>query len=187
MTESSGLSVSKALGRHYVRSNLSTDGGCADHQWTLLSVGPIEVRLKNFGWRKHALLRHDIHHLLTRFPCTVTGEFQIAAWEFAAGRFPHFLSTLFCLPLVGLGAVAIPRRSFRSYVLGRRSKTLYAIQSTQDLLASSVAELRNQCLPSSQPNATGGDLVAYLALVAISLALIALPILMLFYLYLNRG
>lgn len=64
---------------------------------------------------------------------------------------------------------------------------MYAIHSTQDLLASSVAELRDQCLPSSQPDATVGDLAAYLALVAISLALMALPILALLYLYLNRG
>ena len=187
MTEPADLSVSEALRRHYAGSNWLADGGCADHRWTLLRAGPVEVRLKNFRWRKQALLRHDIHHLLTRYPCTATGEFQIAAWEFAGGRFPHVLSTVFCLPLVGLGAVAIPKRSFRSYVLGRRSKTVYAIHSTQDLLASSVAELRDQCLPSSQPDATVGDLAAYLALVAISLALMALPILALLYLYLNRG
>ena len=187
MTDSSGLSVTEALRRHYASSSLSTDGGCANEHWALLRVGCIEVRVKNFAWRRRALLRHDLHHLVTGYPCTAEGEFQIATWEFAAGRFPSVVSTLFCLPLVGLGAVTIPMRSFRAYVLGRRSKTLYAIHSTDELLDSFVAELRLRCLPSIQPRATVFDIITYFGLVTMSTSLIALPILVLLVLYLNRG
>jgi len=187
LTDSAYLSITEALRRHYVSNNLSTDGDCENKRWALLSLGRVEVRVKNFDWRRRALMRHDLHHLITGYRCTAAGEFQIATWEFAAGRFPNVLSTLFCLPLVGVGAVAIPRRSFRSYVLGRRSRTLYAIYSDDELLASNVTELRLRCLPSIPPSATVVDIITYIALVALSMSLIALPILPLLFLYLQHG
>jgi hypothetical protein len=50
-------------------------------------------------WRRDAITRHDLHHILTGYSCTMTREMQMAAWEFAAGRYRHWAATLFCLPL----------------------------------------------------------------------------------------
>ena len=74
-----------------------------------LGIGRLGIQLPNFEWRKRAIDKHDAHHLLLGYPCTPTGEMQMAAWEFAAGRFPHPGATLFCLPLVAMGAVLVPR------------------------------------------------------------------------------
>jgi hypothetical protein len=100
----------------------------------------------------------------------------MAAWEFAAGRFPNLFSTLFCLPLVGLGALTTPRRSLAAFVRGRGSVTLYGLPLTGDLMALPVADLRRRVLPGSQPAATFRDVVAYAALAALSIVLMAAPL-----------
>jgi len=58
------------------------------------------VPVPNFSWRRAAIQRHDLHHMLTGYPFTMRGEFQVATWEFAAGRYPHWGATLLLLPLV---------------------------------------------------------------------------------------
>ena len=151
------------------------DGGREREQWTLVKLGPINLRLNNFQWRKHALAHHDLHHLLTGYPCTLAGELQIAAWEFAAGRFPHIFSTLFCLPLVGIGTITMPIRSFDAFVVGRRSKTLYATPLTNTLLSLELQELCKLILPLSKPTAKISDVIAYLGLSGLSIMLISIP------------
>lgn len=178
--------VGHALRLHYAASGLSTDGGRSAEQWTL-KLGPMALRLDNFEWRQRALAHHDVHHLLTGYACTPAGELEMAAWEFAAGRFPNPFSTLFCLPLVGFGAIAIPRRSFAAFVRGRRSRTLYAMPLTQEVLCLSVHELRQRLLPRAAPAATPGDLVRYFTLSVASWILVAAPLAGLWLLFLNRA
>jgi len=164
------LTVREALQQHYRNSNLPHDGGYSRKQWTLITLGPVNVQLPNFAWRKRALHCHDIHHLVTGYPCTKAGELQIAAWEFAAGRFPNVCSTLFCLPLVGIGALVIPRKSFSAFVIGRRSKTLYAMGPTADVLGLRVRELRKKILPPTEFSANWRDYIGYFLLAVLSLA-----------------
>jgi hypothetical protein len=178
------MTVDDALRLHYAASGLPPDGGRAARQWTL-KLGPLRLHLGNFAWRRQALPRHDVHHLVTGYACTPAGEFEMAAWEFAAGRFPDPFATLFCLPLVGIGAIATPRRSFAAFVRGRRSRTLYAAPLTPDLLRLSVRQLRDRLLPHNEPTATADDLVRYLALATLSCGLATAPVL--FLLLLNRA
>jgi hypothetical protein len=55
----------------------------------------------------------------------MAGEMQMAAWEFAAGRYRHWAATLFCLPLAIAGFVCAPRRTVRAFRRGLSSTTLY--------------------------------------------------------------
>ncbi|MEA3015174.1 MAG: hypothetical protein QOD42_3719 [Sphingomonadales bacterium] len=86
------------------------------------AVGPITLRFPNFAWRRRALAAHDLHRLMTGCPMTMRGEFQLAAWEFAAVRYPHWGATLFCAPLIRAGLISSPAAIWRS---GRRSQSLY--------------------------------------------------------------
>lgn len=88
-------------------------------------VGPLTLRFPNFRWRRHALEAHDLHHLMTGYPMTMRGEFQLAAWEFGAGRYPHWGATLFCAPLIVAGLLWSPSRILNAYMSGRRSRSLY--------------------------------------------------------------
>lgn len=175
MTQECGVPVEEALRRHYATSGLPPDGGHTGSHWTMLRVAGLGLRLRNFGWRRRALPIHDLHHLVTGYPCTVAGELQIAAWEFAAGRFPHPMATLFCLPLVVIGAVGAPRRSFAAFVRGRRSRTLYSGMDRVDLRSMPLAELRERLLPAHAPRPTLGDRVAWTGLALCSSALVVSP------------
>jgi hypothetical protein len=101
------------------------------------------LTLPNFHWRRRAIFVHDLHHILTGYPCTMRGEFQLAVWEFAAGRFPHVAATLFCLPLVAMGFLWSPSRMFKAYRQGCRSRSLYGLESCDDILRWPVAEVRD--------------------------------------------
>lgn len=164
------MKVSDALTEHYRGSGLPEDGGRQHSHWNMLGF----IRLRNFGWRRRALPCHDLHHVLTGYPCTVRGELQLAAWEFAAGRFPHAGASLFCLPLLGIGAVLAPRRSFAAFARGRRSRSLYAVGATQEMLALELAELRRRQLPVDVTT-DWWDRFAYARLVGLSFAWLALP------------
>lgn len=93
-------------------------------RWTC-RVGPFTLTLPNFGWRRRALAAHDLHHLMTGFPMTMRGEFQLAAWELGAGRYRHWGATLMCGPLAFVGLFWSPRRIVRAYRSGRGAPSLY--------------------------------------------------------------
>jgi hypothetical protein len=93
-------------------------------------LGPLSLRLPNFAWRRKAILAHDLHHLLTAIPCGFRGECQMAAWEFGAGRMPHWAARCFCLPLVAVGMAWSPRRIWSAYARGRQCKTLHGANLT---------------------------------------------------------
>ncbi len=89
------------------------------------TIGPITVPMPNFSWRRAAIQRHDIHHILTGYPFNMRGEFQVATWEFAAGRYPHWGATLLLLPLVTMGLLWSPAAIWRAFVKGRGELSLY--------------------------------------------------------------
>jgi hypothetical protein len=140
--------------------------------WTC-KVGPVTLRLPNFRWRRRAILRHDLHHVLTGYPCTLRGECQVAAWEFAAGRFPHPAATLFCLPLVALGTLWSPRALWSAFTAGRRSCSLYAVGDTGALLATPLGKMS----AAARAEVSIADACAFALLVAQSCALVLAPVL----------
>ena len=95
------------------------------------AFGPLVLLLPNFGWRRRAIAAHDLHHLMTGYPQTMRGEFQMAAWEFGAGRYPHWGATLACAPLILAGMLWSPSRIRRAFRSGRSSRSLYESLSSQ--------------------------------------------------------
>lgn len=88
-------------------------------------IGRLTLRFPNFAWRRRALPAHDLHHLMTGYPMTMRGEFQIAAWEWGAGRYSHWGATIFCSSLVLIGLCWSPVRMYAAYRAGRRCRSLY--------------------------------------------------------------
>lgn len=160
----------------FAATHAVADGATRASHW-YPGRGLLHVRLPNFAWRRRAITRHDAHHVLTGYPCTPAGEMQMAAWEFAAGRYPHAGATMFCLPLVALGASLLPRRTFAAFIRGRRSTSLYATGLSDEILATRVGQLRDRFAPPGPARPTFADRLAYLRLVAWSLALLlSLPL-----------
>jgi hypothetical protein len=139
-------------------------------------IGPITIPVPNFSWRRAAIQRHDLHHILNGFPFNMRGEFQVATWEFAAGRYPHPGASLLLLPLVVLGLLWSPRAIWRAFMLGRRGTSFYR----PDLLALDLPAIRALGEPVSQPTpATVRDVLAFAALLTQSCAVVLAPVLLL--------
>lgn len=115
------------LSREDALEVLNTVQGSEDSArfWTC-PVGPFTLRFPNFAWRRAAIRAHDLHHLMAGYPQTMRGEFQMAAWELGAGRYPHWGATLFCSPLLVAGLLWSPSRMLKAYRAGRRSHSLYS-------------------------------------------------------------
>jgi hypothetical protein len=178
-----GLSLKEAQVLFYKSHGFPEDGGIGKDRWSPIGCRDLKVYLPNFEWRKKAIPFHDLHHIITGYPFSPTGEFQMSAWEFAAGRYPNIFTTVFCLPLVGMGAVCIPKRTFAAFVRGKRSKTLYTDFDYNALLAKSIEAVRKEVLPNGPAKATTGDYFEYFRLVSLSLLLMLTPAVVLFSLF----
>jgi hypothetical protein len=178
MTEDALLTLREARAVCYRRSGFPPDGGVHEHRWMSFACRDLQVHLPNFKWRRRALPVHDLHHAITGYRFSPQGEFEMAAWEFAAGRHPHMLSTLFCLPLVSVGAAVIPKRTFAAFVSGRRSRTLYCERDLDALLDKPLRDAQLKCLPSGTVRAGWRDWGAFVVLVVASLLVIGTPFLL---------
>lgn len=136
-----GETVGEAL-----RTFRDANGLCHDEHrariW-VIRVGLVSLYLPNFAWRRRAIDAHDIHHLITGYPCTVMGELQIAASEFGAGRYPHWGATLFCAPLVLIGLMWDPYAIVVAWRRGRRSRSLYRMADPGELALVPLASARS--------------------------------------------
>ena len=130
-------SLRDALAMFRARNGLPSDETTA-RTWRC-NIGPLVVRLPNFTWRRRAILAHDLHHVLTGYPCSLRGEFQIAAWEFGAGPMPHWGARVFCLPLVLIGVAWSPRRIWRAYCDGHASTSLHGERIDDVFLSAPVS------------------------------------------------
>lgn len=93
--------------------------------WAFEVLG-VQIGLPNFSWRKDAIDQHDLHHLILSEPFTMAGECQVATWEFAAGAYPDVRAQIFCMPLVFIGVLSAPRRTWNTFQGGARCQTLYS-------------------------------------------------------------
>jgi hypothetical protein len=176
MTSGQLLTLREARSLFYRDNGFPSDGGALAQRWAPFACRDLKVHLPNFRWRRRALPVHDLHHVITGYAFSPRGEFEMAAWEFAAGPNPNWLSTLFCLPLVSIGVATTPKRTFAAFVRGRRSRTLYQERHIDQLLDKPLDEIQRSCLPSEMPRSGWRDWMAFTAHVAASAVLIASPI-----------
>ncbi len=129
----------------------------------LAASDPVSLlRLPNFAWRRAAIQRHDLHHVLTGYPCTMRGECLMATWEFAAGPFPCVSATLFCLPLIAVGSVWSPRSIWLAFRRGREGSSHVCVELTEPLLLAPLATLRERAGGLAHSPARVGDIFAVL-------------------------
>jgi hypothetical protein len=139
------------------------------------TIGPVTIPMPNFSWRRAAIQRHDLHHILTGYPFTMRGEFQVATWEFAAGRYPHWGATLLLLPLVVMGLFWSPAAIWRAFVKGRGELSLYRPELREAAGRLSLAALSERTRVQWRGNEVA-DAVAFAWLMLQSASVIAAPI-----------
>lgn len=156
---------------HYFReSGLPEKGGYED-KWIPLKFGWFTFFIYNSDSRKRAVKLHDIHHIVTGYKSDPRGEAEISAWELAAGIYDKHFARLINLGGLFYGAFVYPKTTFKAYVLGKHSSTLYDREFSSSLLQQDVDSLRKSLLPSAEPAVKAAHYIEYASLVA----LIGLP------------
>jgi hypothetical protein len=133
------------------------NGGYAD-KWVRLKAGPLTVKFPNTAARVRSVKLHDIHHILTEYDTSWTGESEIGAWEIASGCGRHLVAWTLNLGAFGIGLVIAPRRTYRAFIRGRHSRNLYPSAFREEMLDERVGSLRDELsIGSEPPRATMAD------------------------------
>ncbi|HEY0172489.1 MAG TPA: hypothetical protein VGB98_15815 [Pyrinomonadaceae bacterium] len=139
-----GLTLGEARARLFAAGGLGEDGGYGA-SWVWLKMWRIPFAFPNTDGRRRAVRFHDLHHVLTEYPTTWRGEFEIAAWEVAAGGINRYWEG-WLLDLLGFacGLAVYPRRVYRAFMRGRRSANLYFETWDDSILARRVGDERRR-------------------------------------------
>lgn len=132
----------EARDRYFEANDFGADGGYGE-AWVDFKLGPIPLPFPNTPGRVRAVRYHDLHHVLTGYDTDPRGEFEISAWEVGAGCEGFFAAWVINLGGLVAGVLSAPRRTFRAFIRGRRSRTLYA-SDLEALLDARVGEVRSR-------------------------------------------
>ena len=136
----------------YFEANGFGDNGGYDDPWVDFKLGPIPMPFPNTQGRVKAVRFHDLHHVLTGYDTDIVGEFEISAWEIAAGCKGMFAAWWLNLGGMAGGLFRAPQRTFAAFVRGRRGKTAYG-EALEEVFDLTVAEARVRFVPTSEPAA----------------------------------
>ena len=171
------LPIVAARRLYFERAGLPADGGYAA-RWVPLRIGPIPFAIPNTKSRRRAVPLHDVHHLVTGYATDWPGEGEISAWEIGAGCGSFGFAWAINLHGLVAGCVCGWRRTFRAFVRGRRSRSLYreldaAGQKTlgDDVLQRPLAAMQARLLVGEADLAPrAGDVLAYAGWCAVAAA-----------------
>ena len=167
MRDTSQITVKEALLLHLKESELPLNGGYED-KWTPLKFGFLTFYLYNSKSRKEAVKLHDIHHIVTEYKSDPCGEAEISAWELAAGIHNKYFAGFIGLAALFYGAFLYPKRTFRAFIRGKHSHSLYNREFSESLLKQSVGSLKNDVLPKTKPHIKLSYILHYLLLVGLA-------------------
>jgi hypothetical protein len=160
-TYDASLTLAQARSLYFERNGIPADGAYSK-RWVKVTRNRLPLYLLNTAPRRRAVPYHDLHHVLTEYETSNTGEAEISAWEVAAGTLPHWIALFLDLAGIAVGLLIAPRRTFMAFVRGRRSRSLYQEPLTEELLSTPVHAVRSRlCISSGAPRATPSDLVAF--------------------------
>ncbi|MBX3189872.1 MAG: hypothetical protein KF819_22795 [Labilithrix sp.] len=165
------MTMLEARTKYFADNGFGDDGGYGD-AWVDFKLGPVPFPFPNSPQRLHAVRFHDLHHVLTGYATDTIGEFEIAAWEIAAGCKGFVAAWLLNLGGIAGGLVSAPRRTYAAFVRGRRSRTLYG-EPLEALLHAKVGDVRRRYIEAGVPTAGLADamLFALTAIVGFTVAL----------------
>ncbi len=132
--------ILEELETYWKERNLPQDGG-KNEKLNKAQIGSFSFRYPNLNGK--ALLLHDINHLITDFPTTWKGEFQVSAWEMASGARKGFpLTLIYPVSLVLIGLIIYPREVLSAYKYGTNKQNAFLIYSQTDIFQMTLEEIK---------------------------------------------
>jgi hypothetical protein len=165
------LSLREARRRYFAENGLG-EGGYED-KWVRLAFGPLRFAIPNTAGRVRAVRYHDLHHVVTGYATTWTGEAEIGAWEVASGCRDLIAAWVLNLYAMQIGLWVAPRAVWRAFARGRHSRNLYAEPWGDPLLDESVGAMKRRLALEREPHATISDQIHFAGWSAAALALAA--------------
>ncbi len=131
------------LDQFYANNNFGEDGGQSSSSVKIEVTPRFAFYFPNFDARRKAVIKHDIHHLLTGYQTSLSGESEISAWEIASGCksywaafFINTSGTMLGIPINFLGTL-------KAFARGRKTRNLYHdVISTEQAMDMKISELR---------------------------------------------
>ena len=128
----------------YKQYKLDGDGGINDSKVKIEINKRFYFYIPNFPSRKKAVLKHDIHHIITGYPSHFIGETEISAWEVASGCKSYWIAWALNFHGMVAGFWFNLRGIYHAFVRGRRSKNLYSnLVTDREVLEMHVNDLQN--------------------------------------------
>lgn len=135
-------SLRDARAKYFAHAGFASDGGYGD-RWVRLKAGRWTVFMfPNTAARLRSVKLHDLHHLLTGYDTTWSGEAEIGAWELASGCGRHYPAWILNFGAVVIGMLFWPRRVSAAFRRGRRSGNLYGSEFSEEMLERTVGDVR---------------------------------------------
>jgi len=160
----------------FARSGIAPDGGYGD-RWVRLDLGPVPLAIPNTQGRVDAVRFHDLHHVLTGYATDWSGEFEISAWEIASGCADKSFAWMINLQGMAAGSITWPRRTFRAFVRGLRSRNLYRERFDDALLAEGLHQVRQRLgLGDQGLHATSGERLRFALWLGIAWLTVLVPL-----------
>ena len=134
----------RAAREQYFVANGFSEASYKDNWVKVGKLGPLPLGFPNSASRQRAIPLHDLHHVATGYATTWVGEAEIGAWEVAGGCTDHWAAWVLNAGAMAYGLVIAPRRIYRAFMRGRRSRTLYHLGWDESLLELSVSDLKRR-------------------------------------------
>ena len=140
--------------------------------------GPLPLFFPNTQARIRAVRFHDIHHVLTEYPTSWTGEAELSAWEIASDCAHHYAAWFINLQVMAIGLLLNPAAVYQAFIRGRHGTNLYRAELNDALFSTPIGELRQRLgLTTSPPRAEGKDRLAFIGWSLGSVLTLATPLL----------
>lgn len=186
--------IKESLPEFYKKYNLGVDGGQSISSVKVEVTKEFVLYIPNFSARKKAVLKHDIHHIVTGYPSTFKGESEIGAWEIGSGCKHYWAAWVLDASGFMTGIVFNLWGVLKAFARGRRTRNLYYDDiSTEEALHMKVSELEKYLYLDKYPKNTKPTFVdlilfailAFFGLIYSILTILLLPFILIYTVYIK--
>ncbi|HEY8558887.1 MAG TPA: hypothetical protein VIL74_00685 [Pyrinomonadaceae bacterium] len=118
--------------------------GGYDDKWVKVEYGRLRFCFPNTKGRVKVVKYHDLHHILTEYGTSLSGETEIGAWEVATGCTSNLAAWVLNLSAFAWGLVINPKGVYKAFLRGRQSANLYHVPFDDELLSANIGVLRRR-------------------------------------------